>query len=39
MTIDGMGPVQIDTATRTILGNNTESEDKENIKKLVEMGL
>lgn len=39
MTIDGMGQVKVDSATKTILGNQTESEDKENIKKLVKMGL
>lgn len=39
MTIDGMGTVQVDGQTRTILGNQTESEDKENIGKLVAMGL
>jgi simple sugar transport system substrate-binding protein len=39
MTIDGMGQVKVDAQTRTILGNQVESEDKENIKKLVQMGL
>jgi simple sugar transport system substrate-binding protein len=39
MTINGMGTVQVDGETRTILGNQVESEDKENIKKLVAMGL
>ena len=30
MTIEGLGKVKVDEATHTILGNNTESLDKEN---------
>ncbi len=39
MTIEGMGKVKVDEATRTILGNETESLDKANLPKLVKMGL
>ena len=39
MTIEGMGKVKVDEATRTILGNETESLDKANLPKLVNMGL
>jgi len=39
MTIEGLGKVKVDEATHTILGNNTESLDKENLPKLVKMGL
>jgi len=39
MTIEGLGKVKVDEATHTILGNNTESLDKDNLPKLVKMGL
>lgn len=39
MTIDGLGKVKVDEASRTILGNNSESLDKANLPKLVKMGL
>ncbi|PKH21726.1 LacI family transcriptional regulator [Enterobacterales bacterium CwR94] len=39
MTIDGLGTVKVDEKTHTILGNNTESLDKENLPKLVKLGL
>ena len=39
MVIEGMGKVQVDEKTRTILSNSVESLDKENIDKLVEIGL
>jgi simple sugar transport system substrate-binding protein len=39
MTIEGMGQVKVDTTGHNILGNKVESEDKDNIKNLVKMGL
>ena len=39
MTIEGLGKVKVDEKSHTILGNNTESLDKENLPKLVKMGL
>ena len=39
MTIEGMGKVQVDAQQHTILGNATESPDKQNLPKLVKMGL
>ncbi|ACX89459.1 autoinducer 2 ABC transporter substrate-binding protein [Pectobacterium parmentieri] len=39
MTIEGLGKVNVDAQARTILGNNTESLDKANLPKLIEMGL
>ncbi|MBH2617903.1 substrate-binding domain-containing protein [Serratia ureilytica] len=39
MTIEGMGKVQVDAQQHTILGNATESLDKQNLPKLVKMGL
>lgn len=39
MTIEGLGKVKVDEKTHTILGNNIESLDKENLPKLVKMGL
>ncbi|MFZ4835849.1 substrate-binding domain-containing protein [Rouxiella sp. Mn2063] len=39
MEIEGMGKVKVDDATHTILGNKTESLDKDNLPKLVKMGL
>ena len=39
MDIEGMGKVKVDETTHTIVGNRTESLDKENLPKLVKMGL
>ena len=39
MTIEGMGQVKVDAQGHNILGNKVESEDKDNIKNLVKMGL
>lgn len=39
MEIEGMGKVSVDQTTHTILGNKTESLDRENLPKLVKMGL
>ncbi|MFS2220894.1 substrate-binding domain-containing protein [Pantoea sp. B65] len=39
MTIEGLGKVQVDEQTHTILGNSTESLDKANLPKLVKLGL
>jgi len=39
MTIEGIGQVSVNEQTRTILANSTESLDKDNIQKLVKLGL